>query len=68
MMDVNSPEAMLWAENMRLKSENEQLRKAVAAEREQNAQKCVAVAAKRRGGISFQALECAAAIRKGEQE
>jgi hypothetical protein len=25
-MDVNSPEAALWSENMRLKSENEQLR------------------------------------------
>lgn len=25
-MDVNSPEAKLWAENMRLKSENEHLR------------------------------------------
>lgn len=28
-MDVNSPEAALWSENMRLKSENEHLRAAL---------------------------------------
>lgn len=28
-MDINSPEAALWSENMRLKSENEHLRAAL---------------------------------------